>query len=252
MNRLIAFIICLAWQFAMTPAPGATIVITGPVFSPAAGGGGGIAFDAATDYTEAPASSVLTVTRAHTCTGANGALVVVFNMGGNGAATVTGVTYAGAAMTQLWQLDSSGGVEARSSGWIKIGPATGANNIVVTVSANAASYGAGLCATSWTGVDQGNTVGTSWRTPVTGGNAGGAAISLNLSGAQNGDGCVMGVCNWGIAPTTASHTSRQAQAAMSGSAYDSFVQTTTATGGTTFTFGAGEFWSGGAVALIPD
>lgn len=98
-----------------------------------------IAFDAASGSSVTGTS----LTYSHTCTGSDRALVVHYVSDGSGDA-VTGITYAGAAMTFI------GRVQSPSSRWTGMyylaAPATGANNIVVTNSvsvyteANAASY----------------------------------------------------------------------------------------------------------------
>ncbi len=100
-----------------------------------------IAFDTATNGGNAGASSL---TFSHTCTGSNLFLVVaVFDSND----TVTGVTYAGSAMTKAWVSTGLG-----ESFWYKIAPASGANNVIVTKSAGTASVGA--VASSYTGCNQ--------------------------------------------------------------------------------------------------
>lgn len=174
-----------------------------------ASGGGGITFDSfSTNTVILPAAGVLTVTNLHTVAGANTALVVTFAHMANGSATVTGVTYNGDAMTQIWSLADGTGVEAKSLGFILINPDAGTHDIVATVSANASAFYCHMVGTSWNGVNQTGTVGNSWRTPITQNDGGSAAISITASTAQNGDVVVMGIANWGTNPSTPSHTLR--------------------------------------------
>lgn len=102
-----------------------------------------IAFDASTDGGTANAT---TLTWAHTCTGTNLILFVTATTNG---ATVTGITYNGVAMT------SAGNVATGSNHsylYYLIAPATGANNVVVTLSGSANVSGASA---SYTSVFQG-------------------------------------------------------------------------------------------------
>lgn len=100
-----------------------------------------ITFDTATNGGNANANSL---TFAHTCTGSNLFLVVsVFDSND----TVSGVTYAGVSMTKAWTSTGLG-----ESFWYLIGPASGANNVVVTKSAGTASLGA--VAASYAGCNQ--------------------------------------------------------------------------------------------------
>ena len=113
-----------------------------------------IAFDATAQGYQ-PAGQT-TDTFSHTCTGSNLILFVaawIINSGGN---DITGVTYAGAAMTL---------VDTRVFGvttmklFVKFGPATGANNVVITQSGTTSAI-LGY-STSYTGADQGGTLDNS-------------------------------------------------------------------------------------------
>jgi hypothetical protein len=95
----------------------------------------------------------LTVTWSHTCTGADRCLFVTgFGNAGGGGYNISGMTYNGVAMTEIAR------VQVPSDRWIGMyylaAPATGANNIVMTVvDPPAPDAFAGLAA-SYTGVHQ--------------------------------------------------------------------------------------------------
>jgi hypothetical protein len=98
--------------------------------------------------TSAAVDGGMSVTWAHTCAGANRALMVTIQTT-SGYGTVSGVTYAGAALTPMIQSYAFGGV--RTDVWTRLAPATGANNIVVTFSGAAYARAGAISAT---GVDQ--------------------------------------------------------------------------------------------------
>lgn len=100
-----------------------------------------IAFDAATD-----GGFAADLTFAHTCTGSDGILFVMFSC--NDGATITSVTYAGAAMTQVGSVTTSGVRDHYL--YMKVGPATGSNNVVIDVSTGNVFGGA----VSYTGASQ--------------------------------------------------------------------------------------------------
>lgn len=102
-----------------------------------------IAFDSTT--TSSLWSSVTSITFAHTCTGTNRILFVATanNLGVN----VTGVTYNGVAMTQIGS-SLSNGAPSKSYLWYLIAPATGSNNVVVSLSGSA-SVIAKACSYTW-------------------------------------------------------------------------------------------------------
>jgi hypothetical protein len=108
-----------------------------------------IAFDAASSTTANAGS----VTWSHTVAGANRVLLVGVSIRNNAGQTVSGVTYAGQPLTPVVSL--SNGTSVRAELWQRVGPATGANNVVVTLSASA-RFVAG--AVSFTGVDQTNPI----------------------------------------------------------------------------------------------
>lgn len=74
-----------------------------------------------------------------------------------GTRAVSGVTYAGAAMTSIGGI-TVGGFNMRTEQWRLIAPATGANNVVVTMNGTTAEIKSG--AVSMTGVHQTTMVGT--------------------------------------------------------------------------------------------
>jgi len=80
-------------------------------------------------------------------TGADGALIVILNIP---AASVSGVTYAGAAMTLVRQEYTA--YSTYWSVWKKVGPATGANTVAVTVSLWNPCSGAAYSFTGCSGV----------------------------------------------------------------------------------------------------
>lgn len=102
---------------------------------------------------DAPSSATFTTvtssTHAHTCTGTELVLFVHVTINGSATNRVSGITYGGAAMTKI-----ADGTEAvgtiSSSVWYLYDPATGANDIVVTMTSN--SNGC-VTAGSLTGVD---------------------------------------------------------------------------------------------------
>ena len=104
-----------------------------------------IAFDASSSTSGSAAS----FTFAHTVSGANRLLIVGVTIRTDVGQTVTSITYSGAALTFVRADTFAGSV--RSELWYRIAPATGSNNVVVTLSASAK---AATGAISLTGVDQ--------------------------------------------------------------------------------------------------
>ena len=86
---------------------------------------GAIAFDAAVDDTNAGAASL---TFSHTCTGDNLILFVGVSSG-SGTTLPTGVTYGGEAMSLV---NSGTRTTVLGALYMKVGPLTGANNVVIT------------------------------------------------------------------------------------------------------------------------
>jgi hypothetical protein len=111
-----------------------------------------IAFDAANS---ASGSSISSLTYALTvgAAGANRFLFVGVSNDSGTLATVSTVTYAAAGLTQKWSFTfSSAGLNYRNSGYFMVAPATGGNNVVVTLSDADAELSSGAMA--FTGVDQ--------------------------------------------------------------------------------------------------
>lgn len=96
---------------------------------------------------------VSSLTWSHTCTGADRCLVVGVSLY-DSAVVVSSVTYAGVAMTSV---GSASRLNAKMHLWRLIAPATGANNIIVTLDAANDVVGG---AESATGVDQTTPLGT--------------------------------------------------------------------------------------------
>lgn len=109
--------------------------------------------------TQATANSVTSLTFSHTVSGADRLLIVGVQTNGS---NVTGVTYAGVAMTAVGQL-TSGGVRVEM--FRLIAPATGANSVVVSV---AATTDIGAAASSYTGAHQTTPLGAAATASGTG------------------------------------------------------------------------------------
>jgi hypothetical protein len=211
------------------------------------GGGGGppppptIAFDAASGGATA---GTTTLTVSHTCSGTNRVLIVVVSTGGGTGDTVSGVTYNGLAMTNLW--DAADGTLALGSGWMIVDPPTGTHNIVATFGASLSAYGE-LSATSWTGVDQLTVKRASPSVvfPVS------AEPTITASSATNGDTVVDGwaIYNYGTA-ISPNQTSRNVST--NAGQFISAIQSAVATGPTVMSWTSVDTVSVGcAVVLIP-
>lgn len=111
-------------------------------------GGGGASADIAFDSATNPAiqNPGTTLTYAHTCSGSNRFLYVGVLTGN---ATVSSVTYNGVAMTEIGSRTAVG--SHFISHYYLIAPATGSNNVVVTVASSVLIISG---ATSYTGVAQ--------------------------------------------------------------------------------------------------
>lgn len=102
-------------------------------FEAAAGGGGGpVAFDAATDVIELTGDGVVSLT--HTCAGANRAVFAGVHWhhagGGSGAGTLT---YGGSAMTQIWNVPADASLQQQNAGFQLTGQSTGAQTVTSDV-----------------------------------------------------------------------------------------------------------------------
>jgi hypothetical protein len=112
-----------------------------------------IATDAAS--TAGVPGNATSATWTHVCTGSNLFLWVAIEVTENiNAPNVTGVTYAGAALTKAGSITDASGLVGTYA-YYKFGPATGSNSIVVSLSALPGSAVGFYCrAQSFTGVDQ--------------------------------------------------------------------------------------------------
>ena len=131
-----------------------------------------LAFDTGTKATGNPVTSI---TWSHTITGSDPCLWVGDREDSSGA--VTGVTYAGASLTQV---DIVTAVFGTTDGriWVKNAPATGANNVVVSQTPSAQLVGT---AASYTGAAQTGQPG------VTANNKSASTTSLTVTGTTVSD-----------------------------------------------------------------
>lgn len=128
------------------------------------------------------ASSPTSVTWSHTCSGSQRVLVVgvaVGDVSSDATKTISGVTYAGVAMTSLGVKHANDASNGYLQVFALINPASGANNVVVSFAAAPSSAECGSL--SFTGADQ----TTAWGTPVlAAGNTtlATAAVASNVNG----------------------------------------------------------------------
>lgn len=206
-----------------------------------------LAFDAASG---AKADNGTLLSFAHTCTGSDRVLIVTAGaLGFPPAAAITGITYAGVAMTQAWsvahtQVDS---LEMVSEGWYLIAPATGSNNVVVSFNSADELWAS---ATSFTGADQSVPLGT----PVTG-QAASVTPSVTVSSAP-GEIVIDGLrAGQPTITVGAGQTSRNEQENINfSSAGGSSTEPGAASVTMSWSLGAGgygNFWALGAVAVKP-
>lgn len=113
-----------------------------------------IAFDASTDLgISASGDGSKTITTAHTVTGSNTILfVATASSSTNGSSSISGVTYNGVSMTQVTS-DVQIPTNSYLGLWYLIGPATGTNNVIIslTQSGGGRVWGAAI---SYTGARQ--------------------------------------------------------------------------------------------------
>lgn len=152
MKYLLAALLSLSCCWVALPqlSPGNPFFVAG-VLKPAAAGGGSIAIDLATCPTYSV--NVSSKTYSHTCTGSGLALFVgVGWYDAVDAVTITSVTYNGVTMTELWDAEESTYGLYGSAGFVLAAPATGAHDVVITLSGNTEIV-TSACS-SWTGVNQ--------------------------------------------------------------------------------------------------
>ena len=108
-----------------------------------------IAFDASSQG--ATNSGVTSLTVSHTCTGSNGILFTYIAYQGTDR-TISGATYNGVSMTAVYNNQIIASALTHALFYI-VNPATGANNIVVTMSGSTGQR-LGMCSASYTGAKQ--------------------------------------------------------------------------------------------------
>lgn len=135
-----------------------------------------IAFDASSLRTQDSGGGT-TSTWAHTCTGSDGLLLVGTAIGTG--KTASGVTYNAVSATQAVTLASGGLTFDNGYLFRLVAPATGANNIVVTVSADTFIYSA---ATSYSGVDQTSPIDATGTNSTTG-----TSVSVSITTTVDND-----------------------------------------------------------------
>jgi uncharacterized repeat protein (TIGR01451 family) len=115
-----------------------------------------VTLDASTSSSAQLTSGTNTLTFAHTSTGSNLVLVVgvSMNISGRNTTTVSGITYNGVALTKAGAHNDESLVR-RTEIWYLINPATGANNVVVTLNIpGSGTIGTVAGATTYRGADQ--------------------------------------------------------------------------------------------------
>ena len=222
--------------------PWALIQPLGPRrWAPAAG----IAFDSASNSGYKTATN--TATWSHTCTGSDRYLAVNVERLSTPGTTVSSITYNGASLTQIGSA-SSGTDVGRVEAWGLAAPASGANNIVVTLSAAVAWAGT---AVSYTGVHQ--TSPTEGWNSATAVNVGAADATVNITTVA--DNCwVIAACATDDASITASQTSRNNVTGAAGSGADEDSGPKTPAGSVTMTYtgvAALATWVIGGYAIRP-
>lgn len=156
-------------------------------------------------------ANATSVTVSHICAADATMLFVVVPYWSTGAAQqdLTGVTYAGTAMTKI-------GASARSNGtditeiYFLAGPATGTNNIVASFRSSAAGNQGGVQGISFKGTPTSGGSGVVWAdftSAATGANAANSSLSVPNSTAN--DGLIDGVAVGGaVTPTMGTQTNR--------------------------------------------
>lgn len=125
----------------------------------------------------AQGNNVSSLSWSHTCTGSDLGLVVGVSIGAGTLPTISGVTYNGVSLTEVPNSPQTNGTN-RCALFYLPAPASGANTVIVTLSAAASDVTAG--ATSFTGAHQTTLVGTS-----VGNTATATSISTNVSSATD-------------------------------------------------------------------
>jgi len=192
-------------------------------------------------------TSVSSLTWSFTCTTGSVYLVSVGNLG-NGANTITSVTYNSVTLTELYQGDNSG-VEAKLGLYMAVTGCDGAaHNIVATISASGGGYMSGGAA-AYSGVVT-SSVAAAHRTVYNGGDAGGGG-TVTVTDSASGDYVVAGIAGYN-GTLTATGTSRVLNTGVGGGNYNNGLQDYAASGASTVTsWTSPTFFTQAATALIP-
>jgi hypothetical protein len=143
----------ITFAVGLVSADDVAVYIHRPVAAEA-GGGGGIEFDAASS----DSTSDTSLTFSHTTSGSNRAIGVCVGWRVNDGQSISGVTYNGVALTEDANSPVLDGRTATAL-YSLVNPASGANNIVVSLSGAATSIAS--IAVSFTGAHQTTLTGTS-------------------------------------------------------------------------------------------
>ncbi len=167
-----------------------------------------------------------------------------------GVSSISSVTYNGVTMTRLWQVQYSSNV-GLSSAFILGNPATGAHTLTINCDA-ACGSGYFVVIQPLYGVAQGNTEGTTWRTPSTT-TGSGTTISFTATNTSSDDEVFDSMSE----SSGGTPTSNPAQTLVYGNSLYGLgggASYKTATGANTsfsYTTQYTSYWSAGAVAIIP-
>lgn len=159
-----------------------------------------IAFNSFSSATTATNSGSTTLSFSHTVSGTNTILIVCADLERNLSQTVTGVTYAGVSMVALYAQSFGGG---RYSGfYYLINPTTGANNVVISISATTTFRLIGA-ATSYSGVSQSGFPDAQGITDQSAGTV--SSISTSVTTTKNNSWLIGATCV-GSAPSAGTNT----------------------------------------------
>jgi hypothetical protein len=157
-----------------------------------------IAFDSGTFVASTTGTSL---TFSHTTTGNQRLLIVGGHDSQGGSSTITGITYGGVALTKEEEVQVPG--DRWMTLWYLVGPASGANNVVVTSSG---SENLRFSALSYTGVDQSTPAGPTDGSDTATTTAPNSEISTTITTTADNDWMVMFAKDDGGANTFSSST----------------------------------------------
>lgn len=228
----------------LAAASDANNIILAPNYSSL--GGVAIAYDA-TASGSAPAAST-SLTYAHTCTGSN-LILIVTTVCGAATQSVTGITYAGAAMTKVAGSEKSQAQNGTIALWYLVNPSSGANNVIVSFTSDVLSS----ASTSYTGARQVNQPDNSTN------NSAGAGGSITTTLATVSDNCwtVLGASSNQLtaigagAGTTSRSSITGSGTALSLGILDSNGPKTPAGNSSLIATGTAGFWVTGMISLVP-